>query len=201
LADVFATFYLLFLVADVALYCVWFVRDLRDPESKWPCETLVAFKRRFGFRVNFPDDWIDLEFIAQRTRAMSIVIYYPFIALALMIVSRSSLFDNFSYSVPILATNGVGFAIVVGCSVALSRAAEYSRQLAVKRLNEQIVLANGAQDTGLAAQLSTLLARVQALSDGAFTPWAQQPLVRALLLPVASYGGTAFFEYPSLFGS
>ena len=38
---------------------------------------------------------------------MSIVIYYPFIALALMIVSRSSLFDNFSYSVPILTTIGI----------------------------------------------------------------------------------------------
>src|SRR5215469_11019263 len=38
--------------------------------------------------------------------------------------------------------------------------------------------------------LEFLLARVQELRDGALTPLSQQPLVRAMLLPIGSFGGT-----------
>ena len=200
LASVLAMLFLLFLVADAALYCVWFVWELRNQNYRWPTKTTTFFKTKFGFLADFPDDWIDLEFIALRTKAMSTIIYYPFAAIALMIASRSKIFDNFSESVPILATTAAGIAITIGCSIALSRAAETSRKAAIARLNEQITAANGAANAGLVAQLSTLLTRVQALDEGAFTPWSQQPLTRALLLPIASYGGTAWLEYPSLLG-
>jgi len=40
-----------------------------------------------------------------------------------------------------------------------------------------------------------MLRRVEELRDGAFSPFSQQPLVRAMLLPLGSFGGTALLEY------
>jgi hypothetical protein len=58
-------------------------------------------------------------------------------------------------------------------------------------LANQLILARNAQDGD---------ARVEELHDGAFSPLSQQPLVRALLLPLGSLGGTALLEYVLLPG-
>ena len=44
-------------------------------------------------------------------------------------------------------------------------------------------------------QLELLLARIEELCDGTFTPLSQQPLVRAMLLPIGNFSGTALLEY------
>jgi hypothetical protein len=36
---------------------------------------------------------------------------------------------------------------------------------------------------------------VERLRDGAFAPFTQQPIMRAFLVPVMSYGGLALVEY------
>jgi hypothetical protein len=45
------------------------------------------------------------------------------------------------------------------------------------------------------AQLDRLSERVSALCDGAFAPYSQQPMVRAVLVPVLTYGATAGVQY------
>jgi hypothetical protein len=86
--------------------------------------------------------------------------------------------------------------MVCACAVALRWSAEASRAKARRRLNDQIVAARKLKDGGrLAGQLEMLLHRVEELRDGAFSPFSQQPLVRGLLLPLGSLGGTALLEY------
>jgi hypothetical protein len=43
--------------------------------------------------------------------------------------------------------------------------------------------------------LEILLRRVEELREGAFSPFSQQPMVRAMLLPLGSLGGTALLDY------
>jgi hypothetical protein len=43
--------------------------------------------------------------------------------------------------------------------------------------------------------IGALLARIEELRDGTFTPLSQQPLVRAMLLPIGNFSGTALLEY------
>lgn len=40
-----------------------------------------------------------------------------------------------------------------------------------------------------------MLAEIRALREGAFAPLTQQPLVRALLLPLSGAGGLGLLEY------
>src|SRR5438067_11788811 len=80
--------------------------------------------------------------------------------------------------------------------LALRLSAEALRARALRRLNDRIMAAKQSQDAErLAAQLELLVRRVEELRDGAFTPFSQQPLVRAMLLPLGSFGGTALLEY------
>ena len=37
--------------------------------------------------------------------------------------------------------------------------------------------------------------RIEELREGAFSPFSQQPVVRAMLLPLGGFGGTALLNY------
>lgn len=145
------------------------------------------------------DDWIDLYFIGKRTACINELIYYPFAVIALMIVSRSAVFGDFPLSKPIIIFWGVCLAIVVGCAIALNHAAEDARTLAQKRLMDEIIKSKGSPASGRSGQWESLLDRVNALRDGAFRPFLQQPLFGAILLPLTSVGWATALE-KGLFG-
>jgi hypothetical protein len=201
---VFATLFLIFSVADTTLLCWRVIKAFRtetavSPRAEttiWPARTLQEYSDRLGLPTHFLDDWIDLLFVSKRTKCITTLIYYPFLIIALLVVSRSRLFANYGASIPDLITMGVGVLIVTACAVALRWSAEASRAKARRRLSDQIIVARNLEDGGrLAGQLEMLLHRIEELRDGAFNSFSQQPLVRAMLLPLGSLGGTALLEY------
>lgn len=146
-------------------------------------------------RADLLDYWIDLVFIEKRTSCISSLVYYPFLIIALMIVSHSTLFANFSLSLPILIVQGLSLSIVFGCAIALSFSAERARRLATRKFADAIVQAKGLADGGhRAGHLESLLGRIQGLNEGAFRPFLQQPFVGAALLPLGSLGWATLFE-------
>jgi hypothetical protein len=74
-------------------------------------------------------------------------------------------------------------------------AAKAARDTAKQNLTDAVIRAKASDgDSRFAEQLETLLGRVDQLKDGAFSPFTQQPLVRALLFPLSSAGGIALIE-------
>jgi len=135
-------------------------------------------------------------FVSKRTKCITTLFYYPFLIIALIVVSRSPLFANYGRNIPDLIAMGVGVLIITVCAVALRWTAEESRAKARRRLNQEIIVARNLNDGGhRASQLEMLLRRVEELREGAFSPFSQQPMVRAMLLPLGSFGGTALLEY------
>jgi hypothetical protein len=172
------------------------VKGFRTETGIWPEKTLQQFSRRLGLPKDIVDDWIDLVFVSKRTKCITTFIYYPFLIIALLVVSRSRLFANYGVNVPDVITMAIGVLIVSGCVVALRLSAEALRAKMRRRLNDRIMEARKSADgERLAGQLELLLRRVEELRDGAFSPLSQQPLVRAMLLPLGSFGGTALLEY------
>jgi hypothetical protein len=197
---VFATLFLVFSVADATLLSWRIVKAFRAETTIWPPKSLEKYSDRLALPQSFPqsvlDDWLDLLFVSKRTKCITNLIYFPFLIIALLVLSRSRLFANYAPSVPDLIATGLGVLMVCACAVALRWSAEASRAKARRRLNDQIVAARKLKDGGrLAGQLEMLLHRVEELRDGAFSPFSQQPLVRGLLLPLGSLGGTALLEY------
>ena len=191
-------FFLVFFVVDATMLCVFFVRGLGMHHANWPGRTLKAFAARTGLPSEYLNDWIDLQFIARRTRSVGALIYYPFIVLSLMLLARSSFFDDWytAPSVKVLAT--LSFAIVLGCAIALRRSVEVARRQALGNLRDQILRAKGVNDSVLVSQLEALHERIKQLHDGAFAPYSEQPLLKALLMPFLTIGGSSLFDYLSL---
>ena len=52
--------------------------------------------KEFKMRGNDIADWIDMKYIVERTRCITQLIYFPFLTIALLAISRSQLFDHFS---------------------------------------------------------------------------------------------------------
>src|SRR4029077_6284986 len=94
--DVISMLAVMYLVFDATVLCLRFVKELCRNSTEWPAETKVQFEGRLGLGHSFVDESIDLEFVAKRTSRISTLIYYPFILIALLLVSRSTVFANYT---------------------------------------------------------------------------------------------------------
>jgi hypothetical protein len=191
-----ANLFLIFFVADATLLCWSAIRSFRTEKGVWPPVTVRDFNRRLALPESVLDSWIALQFISKRTACITGLIYYPFLILGLLVLSRNRVFANFPPSRAMLVVTGISVLILMGCALALHWSAEASRTEARVQLNDEIVKAMSLKDAGrLASQLQMMLRRVDELRDGAFSPFSQQPLVRAILLPLGGLGGSTLFEY------
>ena len=101
-------YFLIFFVVDAIVLSVRFVRGLlrlrREKEkggegTNWPEVTLEKFRSELDLPKGYVGNWIDLKFIALRTRAVTGLIYYPFIVISLWLLSKSAVFDHWTLSV------------------------------------------------------------------------------------------------------
>lgn len=194
--------FLVFIVFDSTFWCLHFVNILRRHPSKWPDETHTKYGKELEFHdPPLLEEWIDLSFIAKRTKCISKLIYYPSAILAIAIISRSTAFANYPPSPPIIITQALGFIGVFGCAMMLCFAAEKARQTTKKKLKEGISKVQTAESPSVKTeQLKTLLQLVDELDEGAFVPLWHQPPIRALLLPISGIGWSALLEYRLLPG-
>ena len=209
-------------VADATVLLVRFVRHLNAGRSFYPDATIEMFAKslgeehkalwsqRFlalpedrskdggGFAVHtLLDDWIDVQVVARRSTPVARLVIGPFVVLALLVVARSRLFDNWSLT-PAIAI-GVCFyvAVLIGLTVLLKRAAETTRRHALQSMQADLrwLAGSGKPLTDLVEPYKRLIASVENEQGGAFAPFFDQPLLKALLVPLGGAGGTQLFDY------
>jgi hypothetical protein len=202
LVEVWSTLFLTFLVADATLYSRAFIKRLAAINTRWSDTTFDKYREIFNLHhADNLADWVDLRFLAERTRSITQLVYFPFLALAVLIFSRSPLFDDSAISLTLVIGQAANLAIIIGAVLAYRSTAEYARRLACKHVTTRIIAAKGRGDDAIADQLERLLAEMRDLSEGAFAPWSSQPLVRAVLLPLLTYGGTLLVHAYALPGT
>jgi hypothetical protein len=217
-SSVLAMLFLIFFVVDATIFCIVLLRALRWqlPEergeldatgketsvARWPQSTIDYYASQMNVDKSFLDDWITLQFVAKRTRAVAGLVYLPFVVIALMIASRSSIFDRWGTNTGLLVVHTASVVIVIGCGIMLRQSAEDLRRRAIRRLSERRIGLLGQDDAArrTAGQVDLMITQIKAIDTGAFAPYSQQPIVRALLLPLSSYGGAALVEYLSIAG-
>jgi hypothetical protein len=143
------------------------------------------------------DEYLDIDLIATRTAVVGSLIYYPFILITLMIVSRISLFDNWTWPAGLFIVIAATGGYAAWSAWMLRRTAENARQTALKNLND-ILIARTAE--GLAGEAEAQTARetisiITAENRGAFAAISRHPLIRALLLPSGGAGIWALTQY------
>jgi hypothetical protein len=187
-----------FSMVDAIRLCEVFCSNLAGRLIEWD----EANKKRFAEERNMePSDvseWLDIEFIAERTRVIGRFILYPFAALALMIFSRARTFDRWDWPIPLIVVFGVLCVYAIWCVIMLRRSAERARTDAIeemKRRRLKLLKDTDERAKSRAAQLEMAIAAVQENQKGAFAPMTKNPLVGALLIPATGAGAILLIEF------
>jgi hypothetical protein len=189
------TIFLLFFVIDVMwLNRVMLVQKLMDKPTRWPKELLQEHRpeRDANPKVDAClSELLDIKLIAARTAVTGPLIYWPFLLIALTIVSRLSYFDDWDFPVTLIVVFALNAGGAVFAAMTLRQSAEYARKRALETLRSILHgatvseqgMAPDPRDRAVVATAKSAIEEVENLSTGAFGSFAQNPVVQALLLP------------------
>lgn len=184
---------LVFWVMDANLLLTRFIRHLSEHHAIWPGTLQMEHKKTFGMlRHPCIDEWMDLQLIAKRTSAVNRLIYAPTVVMLILFASRSSLFDNWPTPPSLIISYLLTALVLLVSALSLRRAAEKSRTLALQRLDAYLL--QTPETTPCYSKFKMIRERVATLSTGAFSRYAEDPLIRALLLSLTGIGGSAIVD-------
>ena len=211
---------LLILVGDETILTWRFVSFLRQGRTMYPVETVHRFAAELGpdlaakaaepiaarpkdrapgspveRRNSILDDWIDARLLADHTAAVGPLIVYPFILVALVIVARSQIFDNWDMGPGVLAVLACYLLWSIGMAALLNHGAERARRKALEGMQADQLWLAGSGSKDLSGSFKDLVESVKGLRKGAFAPFFEQPMVRAILVPLGGAGGIQLLEF------
>lgn len=185
-ASVISLLFLTFWTVDSARLTVWFTRRLCTGDTTYPKETLAHFARKWSIEDrSLLDEWIDMQLIADLTERAGRLVYFPFIAMLLMMLARSPWWDRWSWPWPLLVIVCLNLGFAAASAIMLRRSAKRARQTSIQNLSEKV---NAARRNVVpiaehhTSQAQRLLDEVKNLRRGAFAPLSESPLLGAILL-------------------
>jgi hypothetical protein len=148
-------------------------------------------------RHSLLDNWLDFEIVARRTNAVAPLVICPFVVIALLLIARSRLFDGWALTWPVVIVAGIGIGALIGLAAALKWVAETARSTALERMNQDLRWLRGAGNhwAPLAGPFEKLIVEVEKSHDGAFASLIDQPLFKAMLIPLGGAGGAQLLDF------
>lgn len=184
----FLSVMLTFYVVDATSLGTKFIRHFSKEMSLYPKNT---YKQCNATRELDSDkliaEYIDIRLIAEQTRALSPLIYYPFIIAFLMIVSRINYFDAWDWPIRLALVYCaiLGYAIYSACR--LRHYAETARSDALEKVKRQLFKHTTMGEQNRANAAREIMNEIQSIRDGAFAAFSKHPLLGAILLPSSGF--------------
>ena len=203
----------LFFVADLTRLADRFCETISDPDvqRRWPSGLIEEYARELSvastpakpaasdtagdakdrLRDRVVDAWLVARIVAERTSAITPLIYFPFLLLALIVMSRWHVFDNWDMPIGLLVVYLASLGVACFSAWSLQRTGARVRKRCIVQLERCLLARKGDSDEYCPSveQIEQMIERIRKLKQGAFVPFVEQPLVRAILLPFASAGG------------
>lgn len=184
------------LVVDATRLCERFILLLADGPTVWP-DPEKASGGALTEHVDYPD-WHDIKLIAERTKVIGRLIVYPFIIIFLMLISRNSYFDNWDWPISLLIVMSLIAAHAILCALTLRKAAETARLRAIDRLRLKLLKEYAKGDKKIdgprALQIKHIIEDIENITEGAFAPLSNHPVLAALALPFGGMGTLILLE-------
>jgi hypothetical protein len=190
------TSFLLFFVIDAMLLNQRFVNKIMESTTQWSDDLLDEYRPPKAAEPPIDAclaELLDIKAIAERTAAIEPLIYYPFILLALMILSRLHYFDNWDFPLSLSVVFTLNAAGAVFAARTLRQSAEYAREKALEKLRRRLFDAGIEKESphpeikaaaaGQAVAARQAIDEIKAVRTGAFGSFAENPVLGALLLP------------------
>jgi hypothetical protein len=188
--------WLIFWVADAMFLSRSFFLDLLYHKPAWPTTLVENESKRLALQKEWTTMWLNLRLIGLRTDCVASLVLYPSLVIAgLTLAALTVEFGELGFASNPIALLGSA-ALVVLAAVLLRSVAERWRSTVRGRIEDiRLALLATSPDGGEVSQLKTLLGRVKKLHEGAFASYAQQPLVKAVLVPALTFAATVGLQY------
>ena len=221
--------FLIFLVVDVTRLNARFVELLTRCRIIWTQDEILKYQRRYGVSQYVAVEDLKLKMIVQRSKAVDVLIFLPFVVLTLMVLSRSDYFDRWNMPLQLAFIILFGAMIALSSAIRLRRTAKRAQTVALKKLRreykKQIFIESSIKDvrqsgkkaatteTGtkksnsdelynqkMSERIQIIINDINNLSEGPFVPIAQHPIVAAIAMPFGGVGGLYLIEFMTSFG-
>ena len=188
---------LLFFVLDASRLTAWTIRQLAGAALIWPQAVVKEYVEKRNMTETEINEWLTIKFIGMITGSVGKFIYYPFIAVAILIGARSSYFDAWDFPVGLLMIFGVYVTYAMVSAFLLRAAAEQARTAAVERARERLIHVKGEKEStnARAEQIQMAIEEIENNREGAFAPFLYQPAFGASLIPAGGITLLALMEY------
>jgi hypothetical protein len=175
-----------FYVVDAIQLNSNFIRMFGREVTKWKRDVVQRSHRHPPLTEKELSAYHEIFFVAQRTQVVAPLIWYPLLVLTLLIVARSSFFDNWTWPASLLLIFAITAGWALGSAILLRRAAEQLRETALNDLRRFRLLGRASEEKR--ETFDELIAEIRDLKTGAFAPLTEQPFIRAVLFPGAGFG-------------
>ena len=199
-ATLFGFFMLIYQFANEVQRCRNLAQRLTAGRLHWGPQTLEKFARQQDIAADWSRNglarWIGIQLLAKRTMRVDKFLYFPFVVLLLLIVERSSLFDNWRLVPSISVVLVTSVLILITCVLFLRRSIKEARETALEEMRG--ALSRGAREGGEAGDVEALrlmIAEVENERRGAFCPLSSDPVLKALLMALGGYGSLFSLDY------
>ncbi len=189
--------YLTFFIVDTTRLCRVFVSNLDESRSEWPPSTLVRFQRLRGdTECADLNEWLDVQIIARYTNTANRLVYYPFIMIFLMILARNRWIDCWNWSWGLQIVLAAVFAYAAYSAFTLRAVAHRARRHALDRLHGNLAMAtNQGTAEKRVKGIEQLVKEIESIRTGAFAPFSELPVIRAMLIPSGGIGLLSLLDY------
>ena len=131
--------------------------------------------------------------VAERAEVVDKLIYYPMLCIMLMLFARITYFDNQDFPL----SKGITFA----ASISLLFFSGFMLRYEAEKLKRSVIQCAeklGKNNRCIHPEVRKVIKRIKGICEGAFEPMFEQPVLRALLIILAS-AGLFVGEYLKLF--
>lgn len=138
-------------------------------------------------------DYLDLQLVAERTRPITALAFYPFYVLALLVIARCGCFDQWIWPKGVIAVYGTAILLVLVSAMLLREQAENLRMAAIEHLR-----GSGPEFTMDANSPKGKLAHeIGAIRKGSFAPFSEQPVMKSIYWLVSALSIGSVWQYLS----
>jgi hypothetical protein len=141
------------------------------------------------------NDLISLRLIGLRTDVADELIYYPFGLIAIGILSRNRVFDNWDFPLTLLSIFGFGALYILMKAIQVQRTAKKCKDRVIEKLKIRQIHHKALGESDLEGVTNLLMEDTRNYKEGAFLPFMEHPFFKAMLLPFSGFGGMALLEY------
>ncbi len=188
---------LTFAVIDATRLCSAFIRALVAGKVIIPPRTRHQIAKQTAAPAAILPEITVVRLIARRTDAVGRLIYFPFLTLFILIVSRNSFFDRWEWTPGLVLEVALSSALAIYSVILLHRCADQARTQCLAPLQDALAhaLVPGAATAPTLPQIKHFLTEIRDCEEGAFAPIAKNPVVGAVLVPFGGAGVLAVLEF------